>query len=77
MNIEQSLFKYINNPLIFKIYYRRELQKYYLETVEDNSINFYIFILIEKPFLLRTETIIISIQNYNFKIKVSSEYIFM
>ena len=63
----------LNNPEAFLIYYRRDMQKYYLESISENKEHFFIFVLLSSPHILTTETVIVSVLNYNFKIKTSQD----
>lgn len=71
LNIPQDKQKIIKNPMIFLIYYRRDYQKFYLETVDENKEIFFIFVLLDHPHLISNDTIVVSVQNYNFKIQAS------
>ena len=63
----------LNNPEAFLIYYRRDMQKYYLESISENKEHFFIFVLLSSPHILTTDTVIVSVLNYNFKIKTSQD----
>lgn len=56
---------------VFLIYYRRDLQKFFLEPVFDNKEIFFVFIKLINPFLLTTETNSFCVLSYIFKIKVN------
>lgn len=73
MNLPEDKIQNIKNPKCFLIYYRRDLQKYYIESIAENKEIFFIFVLLSTPFLLTTETVIVSILNFNFKIKTNAE----
>ena len=49
------------------------MQKYYLESVNENKEHFFIFVLLSSPHILTQETVIVSVLNYNFKIKTSQD----
>jgi pSer/pThr/pTyr-binding forkhead associated (FHA) protein len=49
------------------------MQKYYLESVNENKEHFFIFVLLSSPHILTQETVIVSVLNYNFKIKTSED----
>lgn len=70
--IPQDKQDLIKNPTIFMIYYRRDYQKFYLETVNENKENYFIFVLLDHPHLISSDTIVASVQNYNFKIQASA-----
>ena len=53
------------------IYYRKDLQKFYLEPVFDNKEIFFVFVKILNPYLLTTESIAFCVLSYIFKIKVN------
>ena len=73
LNLPEDKIANIKNPKCFLIYYRRDLQKYYIESIAENKEIFFIFVLLSTPFLLTTETVIVSILNFNFKIKTNAE----
>ena len=56
---------------VFLIYYRRDLQKFFLEPVFDNKEVFFVFINLINPYLLTTETNSFCVLSYIFKIKVN------
>ena len=74
LNLTKESFDKLKNPNVFLIYYRRDYQKFYLESVNENKETFFIFVLLDRPHILTTETIVASVQNYNFKIKTSPRY---
>ena len=49
------------------------MQKYYLESISENKEHFFIFVLLSSPHILTTDTVIVSVLNYNFKIKTSQD----
>ena len=49
------------------------MQKYYLESINENKEHLFIFVLLSTPHILTTETVIVSVLNYNFKIKTSQD----
>ena len=53
------------------IYYRKDLQKFYLEPVFDNKEVFAFFVKLLNPYLLTTESIAFCVLSYIFKIKVN------
>lgn len=74
LSISKENLDKMKNPNVFLIYYRRDFQKFYLESVNENKETFFIFVLLDHPHVLTTDTIIVSVQNYNFKIKTSQKY---
>lgn len=72
LNIPIDKQQELSTPGIFLIYYRRDYQQFYLETVNENKEIYFIFVLLDQPHLLSNETIIVSVQNYNFKIQTAS-----
>ena len=54
------------------IYYRKDLQKFFLEPVFDNKEVFFVFVKVISPYLLTTESTGFCVLNYIFKIKVNS-----
>ena len=53
------------------IYYRKDLQKFFLEPVFDNKEVFAFFVKLLNPYLLTTESIAFCVLSYIFKIKVN------
>jgi pSer/pThr/pTyr-binding forkhead associated (FHA) protein len=53
------------------IYYRKDLQKFFLEPVFDNKEVFFVFVKLLNPYLLTTETAAFCVLSYIFKIKVN------
>ena len=53
------------------IYYRKDLQKFYLEPVFDNKEVFAFFVKLLNPYLLTTDSIAFCVLSYIFKIKVN------
>ena len=49
------------------------MQKYYLESISENKEYFFIFVLLSSPHILTQETVIVSVLNYNFKIRTSED----
>ena len=64
--------KKIKKQNIFLIYYRKDLEKFFLEPVFDNKEVFYVFVKIINPYLLTTETVAFCVLSYIFKIKVNN-----
>jgi hypothetical protein len=75
LNIDQSYSPKLNNPHVFLIYYRSDLQKYYLDNVDENNQKYFIFVLLDKPYTVPIgEKILVSVLDYNFKLSVNKEY---
>jgi hypothetical protein len=68
LNLPEDIVSKLQNPNIFHIYYRRDFQKFYLESIWWNKEIFFIFVRLDKPHVISNE-IVVSVQNYNFKIK--------
>ena len=69
----QEKIKNIKKQNIFLIYYRKDLQKFFLEPVFDNKEIFFVFVKIINPYLLAKESVAFCVLSYIFKIKVNSE----
>ena len=72
LNIPEEKIQKIKNPNIFLIYYRKDLQKYFLEPVFYNKEVFGLFVKLNNPYLLTTETVVFCVLSYIFKIKVNN-----
>ena len=73
MNLPEEKIKKIKKQNIFLIYYRKDLQKFFLEPVFDNKEVFFVFIKIRNPYLLTKESVAFCVLSYIFKIKVNNE----
>ena len=73
LNVSDEKKAKIKKRNVFLIYYRRDLQKFFLEPVFDNKEVFFIFIKLIKPYLLTTETEAFCVLSYIFKIKVNKD----
>lgn len=71
LNVPEDKKKKIKKQNIFLIYYRKDLQKFYLEPVFDNKEIFFVFVKLLNPLLLTTDSIAICVLSYIFKIKVN------
>ena len=71
LNISDDKKSKIKKQNIFLIYYRKDLQKFYLEPVFDNKEVFAFFVKLINPYLLTTESIAFCVLSYIFKIKVN------
>ena len=71
LNVPEDKKKKIKKQNIFLIYYRKDLQKFYLEPVFDNKEIFFVFVKLLNPYLLTTESIAFCVLSYIFKIKVN------
>ena len=71
MNISDDKKSKIKKQNIFLIYYRKDLQKFYLEPVFDNKEVFDFFVKLLNPYLLTTDSIAFCVLSYIFKIKVN------
>ena len=71
MNVPEDKKKKIKKQNVFLIYYRKDLQKFYLEPVFDNKEIFFVFVKLLNPLLLTTDSIAICVLSYIFKIKVN------
>ena len=71
LNISEEKKAKIKKQNIFLIYYRKDLQKFYLEPVFDNKEVFFVFVKLLNPYLLTTESIAFCVLSYIFKIKVN------
>ena len=72
MNLPEEKIKKIKKQNIFLIYYRKDLQKFFLEPVFDNKEVFFVFVKMLNPYLLTSETIAFCVLSYIFKIKVNN-----
>ena len=72
LNLPEEKIKKIKKQNIFLIYYRKDLQKFYLEPVFDNKEVFFVFVKMTNPYLLTTETMAFCVLSYIFKIKVNN-----
>lgn len=72
LNIPEEKIKKIRKQNIFLIYYRKDLQKFFLEPVFDNKEVFFVFVKIMNPYLLTTELVAFCVLSYIFKIRVNS-----
>lgn len=53
------------------IYYRRDLQNYYLDNFDENKEKYFIFVLLEQPYAIyEGEDVLVSVLDYNFKLSV-------
>ena len=71
LNISEEQKTKIKKQNIFLIYYRRDLQKFYLEPVFDNKEIFFVFVKLLSPLLITTESIAFCVLSYIFKIRVN------
>ena len=71
LNLPEEKIKKIKKQNIFLIYYRKDLQKFYLEPVFDNKEVFFVFVKIINPYILSTETVAFCVLSYIFKVKVN------
>ena len=71
LNISEDQKTKIKKQNIFLIYYRRDLQKFYLEPVFDNKEIFFVFVKLLSPLLITTESIAFCVLSYIFKIRVN------
>jgi hypothetical protein len=56
------------------IYYRSDLRKYYLDSVDENNEKYFIFVLLEQAYPVPIgEKILVSVLDYNFKLSVKEE----
>jgi hypothetical protein len=56
------------------VYYRRDLQKFYLGNIDANKEKYFLFVLIEEPHLINEdEPFLFSVLDYNFKLSVEKE----
>ena len=72
LNLPEEKIQKIKKQNIFLIYYRKDLQKFYLEPVFDNKEVFFVFVKMINPYLLTTETVAFCVLSYIFKIKVNN-----
>ena len=70
LNISEEKKAKIKKQNIFLIYYRKDLQKFYLEPVFDNKEVFFVFVKLLNPYLLTTESIAFCVLSYIFKKKI-------
>ena len=71
LNLPEEKIKKIKKQNIFLIYYRKDLQKFFLEPVFDNKEVFFVFVKLLNPYLLTTESVAFCVFSYIFKIKVN------
>jgi hypothetical protein len=45
---EKEYLSNVKNPIVFFIYFRRDLEKYYIRSIKEHNEKFYIFALIDK-----------------------------
>jgi biopolymer transport protein ExbD len=72
LNLPEEKIKKIKKQNIFLIYYRKDLQKFFLEPVFDNKEVFFVFVKMLNPYLLTSETVAFCVLSYIFKIKVNN-----
>ena len=72
LNIPEEKKAEIRKQNIFLIYYRKDLQKFFLEPVFDNKEVFFVFVKIMNPYLLTTESVAFCVLSYIFKIRVNN-----
>ena len=72
LNLPEEKIQKIKKQNIFLIYYRKDLQKFFLEPVFDNKEVFFVFVKMINPYLLTTETVAFCVLSYIFKIKVNN-----
>ena len=72
LNLPEDKIKKIKKQNIFLIYYRKDLQKFYLEPVFDNKEVFFVFVKMINPYLLTTEIVAFCVLSYIFKIRVNN-----
>ena len=71
LNIPEDKKTKIKKQNIFLIYYRKDLQKFFLEPVFDNKEVYFVFVKLLNPYLLTTESIAFCVLSYIFKIKIN------
>jgi len=71
LNVPEEKIKKIKKQNVFLIYYRKDLQKFFLEPVFDNKEVFFVFVKIINPYLLTTEVVAFCVLSYIFKIRVN------
>ena len=71
LHLPEEKIKKIKKQNIFLIYYRKDLQKFFLEPVFDNKEIFFVFVKLMNPYLLTTESVAFCVFSYIFKIKVN------
>jgi hypothetical protein len=70
---EEDLKK-LQNPHIFQIYYRRDLQKFYLSNIDANKEKYFLFVLMEESHIIyEDEPFLFSVLDFNFKLSVEKE----
>ena len=60
LNLDNNYFPEMQESTIFVIYFRRDTGKYYIKNIDANKEKYFIFILIESPY------VIININNISF-----------
>jgi hypothetical protein len=74
LNIDPIYSPKLKSPHVFLIYYRSDLQKYYLDNVDENKEKYFIFVLLDQPYPVPIgEKILVSVLDYNFKLSVKKE----
>jgi hypothetical protein len=75
LNIDPVYSPKLKSPNVFIIYYRSNLQKYYIDNIDENKEKYFIFVLIEQPYPVpEDEKILVSVLDYNFKLSVDKTY---
>jgi hypothetical protein len=63
------------NSHIFVVYYRRDLENFYLDNFDENKEKYFIFILLDSVYpIFEDEDVLISVLDYNFKLKIDKTY---
>lgn len=71
LNIDSSYSPKLKSPHVFLIYYRSDLQKYYIDNVDENKEKYFIFVLLEHPYPVPVgEKILVAVLDFNFKLSV-------
>ncbi len=74
LNIDPTYSGNLQNPHIFAIYYRRDLQNFYLNNFDENKAKYFIFVLLEEPHpISEDESVLFSVLEYNFKLSVDKK----
>lgn len=74
LNIDNTYSPTISNPHILVIYYRRDLQKFYLDNFDENREKYFIFVLLEQLHTINEgEDVLISVLDYNFKLSIDKK----
>ncbi len=75
LNLDHEYMPKLLNSHIFVIYYRRDLQNFYLDNFDENKEKYFIFVRLDKPHpVFEGEDVLISVLDYNFKLKVDPTY---